>query len=101
MPPMLLIQDGNPIWLSDSIVPSKDTVGSPSSSPAFATIHESSADVFVYVKVENIGGIDLGAVCTCTGTGLWTSPSINGFPGCFANPNNGTSETARHQFPGD
>ena len=70
----LRIQDGNPIWLSASIVPSKDLVVSPNSSPTLATVKVGSADVFVYVKVENTGTVDLGG-CTCTATGAWTAPT--------------------------
>jgi hypothetical protein len=66
----LTIADGNPVWLSPSIVPSTDTVVSPSSSPNLAVVHVNSTDVFVYVKVENTGTLDIG-VCGCTATGAW------------------------------
>jgi hypothetical protein len=69
----LLIKDGNPIWLSASIVPSKDLVVSPGSSPSLATINVNSTDVFVYVKVENTGTVDLGA-CPCSAIGTWAAP---------------------------
>lgn len=90
MPAKLRIQDGNPVWLSASIVPSKDTVVSPNSSPSLATIQVNSSDVFVYVKVENTGTLDLG-VCTCTNTGAWTLPTF--FQGFLANPIATTSQT--------
>lgn len=71
----LTIQDGNPVWLSNSIVPSKDTVVSPNSSPTTATISVTSTGVFVYVKVANTGTVDLGA-CACTLTGAWSAPVL-------------------------
>ena len=85
----LSIQDGNPIWLSASIVPSKDQVVSPNSSPSLATVNVSSTDVFVYVKVENPGTVDLGA-CTCTSTGPWASPQY--FQGFLGSPNATTTQ---------
>ena len=69
----LLIKDGNPAWLSTSVVPSKDLVVSPSSSPTLAAVHVTSTNVFVYVKVENTGNVDLGA-CSCTALGAWALP---------------------------
>jgi hypothetical protein len=60
----LRIVDGNPVWASQAIVPSRDTVVSPSSSPALAAVAVNSVGVFVYVKVDNTGTIDLGT-CTC------------------------------------
>ncbi|MBI5118863.1 hypothetical protein HZA56_20535 [Candidatus Poribacteria bacterium] len=86
----LRIQDGNPVWLSPSIVPSKDIVVSPNSSPSLATINVNSNDVFVYVKVENTGTLDLGG-CTCTSTGAWAIPSL--FQGFLANPTATASQT--------
>lgn len=83
----LKIQDGNPVWLSQSIVPSRDTVVSPNASPSLATVSVSSSNVFVYVKVENTGTVDLGA-CTCASTGPWQPPQF--FTGFLANAN-GTS----------
>lgn len=83
MPAKLRIQDGNPVWLSTSIVPSRDTVVSPNSSPSLATVQVNSSNVFIYVKVENTGTVDLGA-CTCTNTGAWTLPGF--FQGFLANP---------------
>lgn len=80
----LRIQDGNPVWLSASIVPSKDTVVSPNSSPSLATIQVNSNDVFVYVKVENTGTLDLGA-CTCTNVGAWVKPVL--FQGFLSDTN--------------
>ena len=85
----LSIKDGNPIWLSASIVPSKDTVVSPNSNPSLATVNVSSTDVFVYVKVENPGTVDLGA-CTCTSTGAWTSPQY--FQGFLGSPTASTTQ---------
>ena len=69
----LLIRDGNPIWLSASIVPSRDTVVSPNSAPTTATPSVTSTDVFVYVKVENTGTVDF-TTCACTALGAWTAP---------------------------
>ena len=77
----LRIQDGNPVWLSASIVPSRDTVVSPNSSPSLATIQVNSADVFVYVNVENPGTVDLG-LCPCSAPlpATWASaPAFSGF----------------------
>jgi hypothetical protein len=75
----LRIQDGNPNWLSNSIVPSKDTVVSPSSSPQLATIQVNSNNVFTYVKVENPGTVDLGD-CSCNTIGPWITPvTFQGF----------------------
>ena len=71
----LLIKDGNPIWLSASIVPSKDLMVSPGSSPSLAAINVNSTDVFVYVKVENTGTVDLGG-CTCSAIGAWAAPVL-------------------------
>src|SRR5882672_7011724 len=85
----LRIQDGNPIWLSSSIVPSKDTVVSPNSSPTLAAIQVTSTDVFVYVKVENSGTVDLGA-CSCA-TGPWVVPTF--FQGFSTDPNATTTQT--------
>lgn len=85
----LEIKDGNPIWLSTSIMPSTDTVVSPSSSPSLATIHVNSANVFTYVNVKNVGTFDLGT-CNCA-TGLW--PGVTNFQGFFANVNGSFSQT--------
>lgn len=75
----LLIQDGTPVWLSPSIIPSKDTVIPTTTPPTLATIKVSSTDVFVYVKVENNGTVDLGT-CSCTTLGPWSaSPFFSGF----------------------
>src|SRR4051812_19156981 len=87
MPAALRIADGNPIWLSLAIVPSKDTVVSPGSSPTIATVQVNSTGVFTYVKVENTGTLDLGT-CTCSPVpsawpvatlfgGFWTSTTTN------------------------
>lgn len=84
----LKIQDGSPIWLSNSIVPSKDTVVSPTSTPTTAVLQVNSTNVFVYVKVENTGTLDLGG-CTCTATGAWPAPSF--FSGFFNSKTAGTS----------
>ena len=90
MPAKLRIQDGNPVWLSTSIIPSKDTVVSPNSSPSLATIQVNSNNVFVYVKVENTGTVDLGA-CPCTNLGALAQPSF--FQGFVANTNASTTQT--------
>lgn len=89
MPAKLRILDGTPVWLSASIIPSKDTVVSPNSSPSFATIQVNSADIFVYVKVENTGNVDLGA-CVCTSIGAWTKTSF--FQGWLDKPSDTTSQ---------
>lgn len=75
MPPALRITDGNPVWLSQSIIPSKDTVVSPGSSPTLAAISVSSQGVFVYVNVDNTGSVDLGQ-CPCSAAvpASWTAP---------------------------
>jgi hypothetical protein len=85
MPPTLRITDGNPIWLSQSIIPSKDMVVSPGSSPTVAAISVSSQDVFVYVKVDNTGNVDLGQ-CSCTAVvpAPWSVPVF--FGGFAASP---------------
>src|SRR4051812_39321500 len=84
----LKIQDGNPLWLSPSIIPSKDLVVSPTSSPSMAAIKTTSTDVFVYVKVENTGTVDLGT-CTCP-IGPWSLPTF--FGGFFASTSGSTSQ---------
>lgn len=86
----LRIQDGNPIWLSTSIVPSRDIIISPNSSPNLATIQVNSNDVFTYVKVENPGTIDLGD-CTCNNVGTWTTAIP--FQGFLDNPAGQVSDT--------
>jgi len=79
MAAQLEILDGNPNWLSDSIVPSTDMMVSPNSSPTLAAVTVSSINVFVYVKVQNSGTVDLG-VCPCGALGAWnTSPPFAGF----------------------
>ena len=85
----LEIKDGSPVWLSPSIVPSKDLVVSPSSSPSLATIQVSSTGVFTYVNVKNIGTVDLGT-CTCA-TGAWNGLTF--FQGFVANPALTTSQS--------
>jgi hypothetical protein len=85
----LLIKDGNPIWLSTSLVPSKDLMVSPSSTPTLATVNVNSTDVFVYVKVENTGTVDFG-VCTCP-TGAWALPVF--FPNFLGNLNTPQTQT--------
>jgi hypothetical protein len=85
MPPALEIKDGNPVWASQSILPSKDPVVSPGSSPTLAAISVNSQDVFVYVKVENTGNVDLGK-CPCTAAvpATWAKPPF--FAGYGAGP---------------
>jgi hypothetical protein len=81
----LRIADGNPVWLSLSIVPSKDTVVSPGTNPTLASVTVSSKDVFVYVKVENTGTVDLGPCpCTVPLPAAWTPPGY--FSGFRASP---------------
>jgi len=67
----LIINDGNPYWLSPSIVPSRDTVVPVSGSPSQAAISQNDTDVFVYVKCENPAGADDLGSCACTNTGQW------------------------------
>ena len=75
----LRIQDGTPVWLSNSIVPSKDTVVSPWGSPRLAVVNVNSPDAFVYVKVENPGTEDIG-LCDCVNAGPWSPPvTFQGF----------------------
>jgi hypothetical protein len=90
MTAILRIQDGSPVWVSPSIVPSRDTVVSSASGPTLAAVQVNSNDVFVYVKVENPGTVDLG-VCDCTTTGAWAPPVA--FAGFSANPNAQISDT--------
>jgi hypothetical protein len=85
MPPALRITDGNPVWLSQSIIPSKDTVASPGSNPTLAAISVSSQDVFVYVKIDNTGNVDLGqCACSAAVPAPWTTPPF--FAGFAAGP---------------
>lgn len=86
----LLIRDGNPVWASTSIVPSRDTVVSPTMGPSVATPTVTSSDVFVYVKVENPGTVDF-STCTCTATGAWTRPVL--FQKFFNSTTQSTSDT--------
>jgi hypothetical protein len=86
----LVIKDGNPVWLSASIIPSTDQVVSPNSSPQISAIHENSQNVFVYVKVENAGTVDLG-LCSCSNVGPWAIPIS--FSGFLANASGNTSQT--------
>jgi hypothetical protein len=90
MSAILRIQDGSPIWVSPSIVPSRDMVVSSLSGPQLATVQVNSSDVFVYVKVENPGTEDLGQ-CACTNLGAWTAPLP--FQGFLDDPNGQASET--------
>lgn len=90
MAALLRIQDGNPVWVSPSIVPSRDTVVSSASGPQLSAVQVNSSDVFVYVKVENPGTVDLGQ-CACTNTGAWAAPL--GFQGFVDDPNAQASET--------
>lgn len=79
MSAQLRIQDGTPVWVSNSIVPSKDTVVSPWGSPRLAAVNVNSTDVFVYVKVENPGTEDIG-LCDCVNVGPWSPPvTFQGF----------------------
>ena len=87
----LRIQDGTPIWASQAILPSRDTVVSPGSSPTLAAIQVSSTDVFVYVRVDNVGTVDLG-VCACSPVPApWTRVAL--FQGFHASPTTTTSQT--------
>jgi hypothetical protein len=76
----LQIADGSPGWVSPSILPSKDKVLSPGSSPSLATVEVNSTGVFVYVKVENTGTVDFGA-CACTVAVPAPWPSVVLLPG--------------------
>jgi len=88
----LQIKDGNPVWDSQSLVPSKDTVLSPNMPPSLATINVSSTDVFVYVKVDNVGTVDLGAfTCTTALPAPWAAPIL--FAGFLANVNGSTTQS--------
>jgi hypothetical protein len=69
------IQHGAPIWASPAIVPSRDTVVSPTIGPTLAAITVTSTGIFVYVKVDNTGDQDVGCP-----TGLWAAPvALSGF----------------------
>jgi hypothetical protein len=78
----LRIEDGNPIWLADSIRPSRDVMVSVAVPPTVAAVDVNSTDVFVYVKTENTGTQDLG-VCACTNAGRWPDavPFVNVYGG--------------------
>ena len=81
MSAILRIQDGSPVWVSSSIVPSRDTVVSPGSGPHLVAVQVNSTDVFVYVNVENPGTVDLG-LCPCSAQlpAAWASaPAFSGF----------------------
>jgi hypothetical protein len=75
------IQDGNPVWLSSSIVPSRDQVATTAMPPSFAAPTVNATDIFVYVKVDNpVGSVDLG-VCACTQAGRWADAVAFGAAG--------------------
>jgi hypothetical protein len=78
----LRIEDGNPVWLADSVRPSRDLMVSVAMPPTIAAINAISTDVFVYVKTENTGTEDLG-VCGCTKIRRWADavPFVNAFGG--------------------
>jgi hypothetical protein len=81
MPATLRIADGTPVWISQAIIPSKDTVVSPGTSPQIAAVNVNSTDVFVYVNVENPGTVDVG-LCPCSPPlpAAWGSPqAFSGF----------------------
>jgi hypothetical protein len=81
----LRITDGNPVWLSQSIVPSKDTVVSAGMSPTIAAILVNSQDVFVYAKVDNTGTDDIGP-CPCTVAVPAPWPNLPFFSGYRSGP---------------
>ena len=79
------IQDGNPVWLSSSIIPSRDLVATTAMPPSLAAPTVNATDIFVYVKVDNpAGSVDLG-VCTCTQTGRWADAVA--FAGAYGSAN--------------
>jgi hypothetical protein len=79
------IQDGNPVWLSSSIVPSRDLVATTAMPPSFAAPTVNATNIFVYVKVDNpAGSVDLG-VCTCNRTGRWADAVA--FAGAYGSAN--------------
>ncbi len=87
----VVIQDGNPIWLSPSIIPSRDLSATTMAGPTFAAPTVNSTDIFVYVKVENAGTVDLG-VCACTNLGRWADAvpfagALGAATGSDQNPN--------------
>jgi hypothetical protein len=86
----LRIVDGNPVWASQAIVPSRDTVVSPASSPSVAAVAVNATGIYVYVKVDNIGTVDIG-VCSCAATGAWAAPTL--FANFFGNAAGSTSQT--------
>jgi hypothetical protein len=65
------IADGSPIWLSPSIIPSRDLSATTVSGPVWATPAQGSTDVFVYVKVENATADEVGSSCPI---GQWSEP---------------------------
>lgn len=87
------IQDGNPIWMSESIIPSRMRLQSTQTRPAISAVNHNAIDVRVYVKVENAGTEDFG-VCTCSTTGRW--PSVTLFSGYM---NNYAGATGTRTFP--
>jgi len=90
------IQHGSPVWLSPSIVPSRDTVVSPGSSPSVAAVTVTSTNVFVYVKVDNIGTVELGA-CLCAAPVPAPWPAVTQFAGFLASTA-GTTSASRAGF---
>lgn len=72
------IEHGSPLWLSPSIIPSKDLSATTAAGPLWATPSQGSTDVFVYVKVENVGAEDVGTTCPI---GQWATPTspLTGF----------------------
>jgi len=78
----LEVDDGNPVWLSQAIVPSTDTVVSLSMPPSLAAIHVGSTGVSVYVKVDNIGTVAFG-VCACATPVPASWPVVVPFGGFF------------------
>jgi hypothetical protein len=107
VPAALRITDGNPVWLSQSILPSKDTVVSAGMSPTLAAILINSQDVFVYVKVDNTGTDDIGpCACTVAVPAPWpSSPFFSGYragpPTSSVTDTNAASGTTFAQGPFD
>jgi hypothetical protein len=91
----LRILDGSPVWASTSIVPSRDLVVTSAAGPSLAAISTTSQNVFVYVKVENVGTVDLGS-CNCAVPlpSSWSGPTL--FAGYRAGPPTSTTTQSAH-----
>lgn len=94
----LKIQDGSPIWMSPSIIPSTNGFQSTQTrpNPTILPIAQNSRNISIYVKVENNGTEDFGT-CACGALGQWLP--VNLFSGFKTNYLNATG-TEIHTGPG-